>query len=233
MTRFADHLTAIADVLHSTAENGEVRVNLGEDTTGEGERIDVQVWGADGFLARPNERSDKGTCQALYLVDGQQQRVFAFRDNRFAVQAGTMDPGDRLIVTDGPTRFFMKRETQRVGLYTEAKSTPPVGGKGQILDLNGDDGTITIRCGGCTILLDGQNGKIVLTATGPAGSATLTLDATKGAAITAGIVNVDAPFVTLGLTGGAVRPGIPGVDSVIYGPMGQAGLSSSSVYVAK
>lgn len=233
MPRFADHLTQIADVLHSTAEKGEVRVNLGEDTTGEGERGDVQVWGADGFIARPNEPDDAGACQALYLTDGQQQRVFAFRDNRNAKAAGEMDPGDRLIVTKGAPRIAMKQKTQRIVLYTEAKQPPPVGGKGQILDLNGEDGTITIRCGGCTVLLDGQNGRIVLTATGPGGASTLTLDAAKGASITAGIANIDAPFVTLGLTGGTLRPGTPAVDSVLYGAVGNVGVGSTTVYVAK
>jgi hypothetical protein len=228
-----DDLTDVRDVLHSTAKDGEVRVNFGDAASGEGERGDVQVWGVDGYHARPNDPDGDGACQAFYIVDGQQQRVIATRDNRNAKAAGELEPGDRVIGTKGPPRFFLKQKTQRIGLYTEAKQTPPVGGKGQLLDLNGDDGTITIRCGGCTILLDGQNGKIVLTATGPAGAATLTLDSVKGAAITAGVANIDAPFVTLGLTGGTLRPGIPGVDSICYGALGTSAVASSSCFVAK
>lgn len=230
MPRFSDHLTDIADILHSTAEGGEVRINVGEETTGEGYAIDMQVWGPDGYIARPNAPSDRGTAQALYAVDGQQNRAFAFRDNRFAAQAGTLDDGDRLIVTDGPTRFYLKRATQRVGLYTEAKSAPPAGGKAMILDLNGDEGVVLIRCGGCTFAMDGS--KITISAVGPAGSASITLDPVLGVSIQGGVANIDCPFVTVGLQSDNTRPGKPGVDNAILGPVGMAGIPSPKVYLA-
>ncbi len=113
MPHFADHLTQTADILLSTAEDGEIRVNLGELSTGEGFFSDVQVWGPDGFISRPNESDDKGCVQALYIVDGQQQRVAATRDNRYAKQAGTPDPGDRFIVTKGAPRILIKQKRQR------------------------------------------------------------------------------------------------------------------------
>ncbi len=228
--RFADHLTQIADVLHSTAEGGEVRINVGEETTGEGERASVPVWGPEGYIAAPNDTSDKGAAQALYLVDGQQQRAFAFRDNRFAAQAGTLEPGDRMIVTDGPTRFYMKRQRAQVGLYTEAASEPPIGGKGMILDMNGEAGVLQIKCGGCSIVLDGQKGQIVISAAGPSGNATITLDAVTGISLLAGTVNLDAGFSTLGLNSDGTRPGKPGVDTVLIGPMGTAGIPSVKCY---
>lgn len=231
MPRFADHLTQIADVLHSTAEKGEVRVNLGEDTTGEGERGDVQVWGADGFIARPNAPSDKGACQAIYVVDGQQQRVVAFRDNRFAAQAGAMDEGDRLVVTDGPPRFYLKKKRQRVGLYTESKDAPPVGGKGMTVDLDGEGNIVQLKFGGCVLVADGQ--KWTITAANGSANSSIVIDPAKGVTITGGAIYLDGGVVTVGLTGGTLRPGIPGVDSAIYGPMGQAGVASSSVFIAK
>lgn len=231
MPRFADHLTAIADVLHSTAENGEVRVNLGEDTTGEGEHIDVQVWGPDGYHARPNDPDDKGACQALYLIDGQQQRVFAFRDNNNAKQAGALEPGDRLIDTRGAPRVYVKQKRQRVGLYTEMKSAPPVGGKGMTLDLDGEAGNILIKRAGQVIVL-GDDGGISLVCAGAASQSSITMTPTS-ITIAAGVVYIDGGNVTVGLTGGVARPGIPGVDSALYGPMGQAGVASSCVFIAK
>lgn len=229
--KFADHLTQIADVLHSTAEAGEVRVNFGEETTGEGFRADVQVWGPDGFIARPNDPSNAGTCQVLYIVDGQQQRVVATRDNRFAAQAGTMDPGDRLIVTDGPGRFYLKRKTQRIGLYTEAKSDPPVGGKGMILDLNGEAGNILIKRGGQVFELAADGGVSIVCA-GAASQSSITMTPTS-ITLSAGVIYIDGGNVTVGVTGGAVRPGIPGVDSALYGALGQSGVASSCVFIAK
>lgn len=231
MTRFADHLTQIADILHSTAESGEVRVNVGEETTGEGERGDVQVWGPDGYIARPNDTSDAGCAQGFYVNDGQQQRVIAFRDNRFASSAGTLEPGDRMIVTDAPCRFYMKKARQRVGLYTESTDTPPAGGKGMTLDLDGEGNLLQLRFGGCLLVADGQKWTIV--ASNGSANASIVIDPAKGITITAGAIYLDGGNVTIGLTGGAARPGIPGVDSALYGPLGQAGVASSSVFIAK
>ena len=114
----------------------------------------------------------------------------------------------------------------------EAQSEPPVGGKGMLFDMSGKDGVIQIRCGGASITLDGQKGTITLCAAGPGGSSSVVLDAVNGLQLLAGIVNVDSPFVTLGQLAG-VRPGIPGVDSVLYGALGQSGVASTSVFVSK
>ena len=40
----ADHVISGADVLGSTAENGDVRVNLGDSATNEGEAADSPWW---------------------------------------------------------------------------------------------------------------------------------------------------------------------------------------------
>ena len=215
------------------AEGGEVRVNPGEETTGEGFASDTQVWGPDGYIARPNDPNDKGAAQVFYTVEGQQQIALAFRDNRFAAQAGTLEPGDRMIVTDGPTRFYLKRTKAQVGLYTEAANEPPTGGKGMILDLSGESGVIQIRAGGCIISLDGQNGKITLTASGPSGAATLVLDAVNGISLIGGVANIDCPFVTLGLNSDNTRPGKPGLDTVTIGAAGQTAVASPKVYAAQ
>ena len=220
------------DVVTSSAERGQIRINIGDVDKQTGYGVSLPVWGPDGYLAMPNDPGN-GAARAFYFKDGTNARVFAFSDNRFAAQAGTLKPGDRMIVTDAACRIFMKRETAHVGLYTEAKDEPPVGGKGMTVDLNGDDGKVVLRAGGCSIVLDGQAGTITLIAAGPSGTATLTLDAVNGASLVAGIANIDAGTVTLGATGGAMRPGTPGVDSAIYGAMGQSGIASSCVFIAK
>jgi hypothetical protein len=234
MPRFADHLTGIADILHSSADGGEVRVNYGEETTGEGHLSDVQTWGPDGYIARPNDPSDKGATQVLYIVDGQQQRAIAYRGNYFAAQAGTLEPGDRMIVTDGPSRIYMKRASQRVGMYTEAVSTPPAGGKGMLIEADGEAGVLRLRAGGAVVELDGNNGTITLTAAGLTGKAVLVLSPTEGAQILAGAIHLDTlGFVTLGLNSSQTRPGIPGVDTVTIGASGQTAIAAPRVSAAQ
>lgn len=229
---FAHHLTDLADVLLATAEGGEMRVNLGNVTTGDGYATDVPVWGPDGYLARPNDAADGAAARALYMIDGHNRRVFAFSDNRFAAQAGTMKSGDRRIVSSSAARFYLTNASAQIGLYTEAANEPPVGGKGMILDLNGEEGVVQIRCGGCLIVLDGQNGKITLSAIGASGNATITLDPVNGISLLAGVVNVDAGFTTLSLNSDGTRPGKPGLDTVTVGAMGQSAVASPRVYAA-
>jgi hypothetical protein len=224
-----DDLTDVRDVLHSTAKDGEVRVNFGDAASGEGERGDVQVWGVDGYHARPNDPDGDGACQAFYIVDGQQQRVIATRDNRNAKAAGEMDPGDRLISTKGAPRVVVKQKRQRVMLYTEAKDTPPVGGKSIALDLDGEGNLLQLRFGGCLLIADGTKWTIV--AAGAATNSSIVLDA-SGVVITGGVINLDGGNVTVGMTAG-VRPGLPGVDTALYGATGTTAVPSTSVFIAK
>lgn len=219
------------DVVLSTAEKGQVRVNLGDVDRKTGYGVSTPVWGPDGYLARPND-PESGACQALYLTDGQNRRAVAFCDNRFAAQAGTLAPGDRMIVSSQAARFYLRNADNRIGFYTEAQSEPPTGGKGMLFDMSGKDGVIQIRCGGASITLDGQKGTITLCAAGPSGASTLVLDAVNGFQALAGIVNLDAPFVTVGLTSAGTRPGTPGLDTALVGPTGQAGLPAPKCYIA-
>lgn len=229
MPRHPDHLIDYADVLLSTATSGEVRVNLGNSVTGEGYDNNASVWGPDGYLARPNDPSDDGAARALYFVDGNARKVFATCDNRFAAQAGALEPGDRMIVTDGAGRIFMKQATAHVGMYTEMPDEPPSGGKGMILSLNGAEGVITLRAGGAMIVLDGNAGTITLLASGPSGNTSITLDSST-ISLLAGAVHLDGGFTTLGLNSDGTRPGKPGVDTVLIGALGQTGVPSKGAF---
>jgi len=219
------------DVVTSSAERGQIRVNIGDVDKQTGYGVSLPVWGPDGYLAMPNDPGN-GAARAFYFKDGTNARALAFSDNRFTEQAGTLKPGDRMIVSDSPARFYLRKADARLGFYTEAESDPPVGGKGMLVDLSGKDGVIQLRAGGCSITLDGQKGTITLCAAGPSGAATLVLDSTKGVQLLSGIVNVDAPMVTLGLTSAGTRPGVPGVDTVVAGATGQTAIPAHGVFVA-
>lgn len=230
MPRYADHLTDIADILLSTATDGEVRVNLGNTITGEGYDTNRSVWGPDGYLARPNDPDDDGACRALYLADGNARRVIATTDNRFAAQAGTLEPGDRMICSNGPTRIYMKRGNAQVGMYTESTDEPEVGGKGMILDLNGVDGVIQIRKGGKIIVLN-EDG-ISLVCAGAASQSSIVMTPTT-ITLTAGTINVAGGFVALGLNSDGTIPGKPGLDTVCVGASGTTAIASPKVFAAQ
>lgn len=229
---FADYLTDTADILVSTADSGEIRVNLGDSVSGAGYDSDVPVWGPDGFLSRPNDPTDAGAAMAFYVTDGNQKRVIGIRDNRFASQAGLLDAGDRAIVTDGPARLFLKQVRAAISAYTEMANDPPAGGKGMLFDMDGSTGIITIRCGGAQIIIDGNKGTISIVASGAAGAASMTLDPVNGISLNGGVVNLDAGFVTLGLNSDGSRPVKPAVETVILGAVGQSGVASPKIYGA-
>lgn len=229
MPIFADHVTDIADILTSTAEDGEIRVSLGDVRTGDGYDSNAAVWGPDGYLARPNAQGD-GATRALFIVDGNARRVIATTDRRFSAQAGTLEPGDRMLVTDAACRLYMKRARAQVGMYTEASDEPPVGGKGMILDLDGEGSVIQLRFGGTMIVLDGKT--VTIVAAGAASSSSITLSETA-ITLTAPTINVAGGFVALGLNSDGTIPGKPGVDTVIIGSQGSVGIASKSVFAAQ
>ena len=230
--RQLDSAFDVGDVLLSTAEKGEIRVNIGDVDKKVGYAINVPVWGPDGYISRPNDPED-GACRAVYFVDGHNRRVLATCDNRFAKQAGTLEPGDRMIVSDSPARFFLRKKDQRIGFYTESIDDATVGGKGMLLDLSGKEAAITIKVWGCLLHMDGKAGRIMLTASNGSQASTLVLDAVNGASIMAGVLNVDCPFATIGLNSDGTRPGKPGVDTVILGAVGTTGIASPKIYAAQ
>lgn len=218
MVRFADHLTSVADVLLSTTDDGEIRVNLGDTTTGEGLDSEVPVWGVDGFVSVPNEPDDDGAAQAFFIVDGHERRVVATRDNRWAAKAGTAPaPGDRFIVSNCAARVLLKRAKSSVTLYTENQQD---GDTSQLIDLNGADGTTTLICGGALVQM--SKDRIVL---GVSGGGMIVLDANG--------VQILGPYCGLNTGGGNI--GVdhlgnapPPTSAVIGGTSGQTGIASPS-----
>lgn len=225
-----DQYIDTGDVVLSTAENGQIRVNLGDVDKQTGYGVSVPAWGPDGYLARPND-SGEGAARALYLTDGNNKRAFAFSDNRFAKQAGTLDPGDRMIVSSGDARFYLRNEDNRIGFYTEAQSDPPVGGKGMLFDMNGKTGDIIIKRGGQMFVLS-DDGNVSLVCAGQASQSSIVMTPTT-ITITAGTVNIAGGFVALGLNSDGTIPGKPGIDTVCIGALGQSSVASPKVYAAQ
>lgn len=165
--RYADHLTQVADILLSEQDGGEVRCNVGDKHTEEGFGSTSPLWGTDGFIAMPNAPSEDGACQALYTTDGQQKRIIATRDNRWASKAGALAPGDRVVVSDCEARIMLRREASQVVLYSADQTDD---GATMMFELNGSTGVgqmvvgssflkmtkdkIQIGCGGTVLELD-------------------------------------------------------------------------------
>jgi len=216
---YAQDILQEYDILASDrdADTGELRVNIGDSLTEEGETLGSSLWAADGFFGRPNDPTAEGACRALYHVEGNQQRVIATKDNRFIAAYSEMEEGDRAIVTDGSPKFFIKKATHQVALYTEngGDSSKPM-----IMDLNGADGIITLSVsdGTDTGMIQITPTKIVLAA----GLATVTLEAGMISLI-ADYIGINAGRGNLGVIAGAVPPATSGI---LYGTSGPTGIPS-------
>lgn len=222
--RFPDHLTTIADVVLSTATDGEVRVNVGdvlqEDESGFGQ--DVALWGVPGFIGMPDQPDDNGAAQVLYIVDGQKKIGVAARDNRIAEKAGNLQPGDRAVLASCAARILLKAATSSVTLFTENEQDNDLA---QMIDLRGSTGVTLLLNGNC--IVQQKTDELVIAIND---GATFTMNA-DGFQFTGAKFNVACSTVTLGILPGGIPPQ-PGINSAIYGPAGQVGVASQSVTIA-
>lgn len=209
-----------ADILQTTSEDGEVRCNLGDSRDGTGFVNSAAVWGLDGFISRPNDPTADGAAQGLYVVDGNQVRVVASRDNRFAAQVGALQPGDRAIVTDGDARIFVKQEDNAVILYTVSAKKQG----NMMVRLGGSDGKLSLFCDSAWIEISDE--EIVLSVAG----SQLKLDKT-GVQIIGPHFHCDTGGGHLGTLGFGVAPPV-GVRSILVGPTALAGAPSAGWTVA-
>jgi hypothetical protein len=163
-----EHVISGADVLGSSAENGDVRVNLGDSTTNEGEGADCPWWAAgNSFVSRPADPDDDGACETIYTRQGNQRVVTACRDARYAEKAGELQPGDAAIVGPGDARLLCKAATHTIALYTQDKTN---GDESMMASLDGENGTALLMVGSTYIEL--KKGKLVLSN----GQASIVLD---------------------------------------------------------
>lgn len=215
----------VYDILASDrdADTGEIRVNIGDSLTEEGETLGSSLWAADGFFGRPNDPTEDGACQALYHVEGNQQRVIATKDNRFTAAYFDLEEGDRAIVTDGSPKFFIKKATHQIALYTEngGDSANPMQ-----INLNGDVGTIDISTadGADVAQIQMKPNEINIVAAG------CCINMKDGKIMLfADFIGINAGKGNLGVIGGVVPPATSGV---IYGVSGVTGIPSVNWTVA-
>lgn len=211
----ADHVINNADIVGSTAENGDVRVNLGDSLTNEGEAAESPFWGnANAFICRPADPDDAGACEAIYTRHGNQRVVTACRDARYAEKAGSLEPGDAAIVGPGDGRLLNKAASHTIALFSQDKGN---GDESMMVSVDGEKGVILLMVG--STYLELKKGKIVLST----GGAMFSLDAETIQAF-ASYVALNANKGNLGVIG--VIPPPPGVNSILCGPSGMVGVPS-------
>lgn len=236
MPREVDHLFLTADVVGVDVSSGEVRLKLGDAFSARGFAQEVPSYGPDGFIGCPSLPDAEGNAaQACYYQDGDQYVCVGVRDNRIAEKAGSLEPGDRAIITDGPARVLVKNGTSTIALYTESEvEAVPGTGKGIIFAMSGEDSRTTIRCAGCEFSMGVVDGspEITMTASNGAQSSSIRLSAARGLEVEAPGINLDSPgFVTIGLVGGTVRP-VVGAMSAVVGPVGMTAVGAAKVAIA-
>lgn len=223
MVMFADHLTEIADILAARPVGGDVRINVGEVADdSEGRGAEVAMWGIPGFVSIPDPPDADGAAQAILLVDGQETRSIAARDNRIASKIGEGKPGDRFIVCRADARIIMKPADNAVNLYTVNEED---NGASMMLDLRGKTGVTLLLNGGCMIRQKTDE-LVISIADGP----TLLMDK-EGFQFTGKSFHVDCSTITLGLLPGGLRPQL-GTNNALTGLTGPAAVPSSTVLIA-
>jgi hypothetical protein len=213
MPRFADHLTNIHDVLASSSEAGDVRVNLGNAVTNAGVASDAPWW-ANGcaFLSRPADPDAGGACEAFYFFNGPQKVCISARDARYYAKAGELQPGDSAIVSMGEARFLLKVANDSITLYTANQQD---GEASMLISLIGETGTILTVNGGSYI--EQKTDAIRLSA----GGSMLVVDS-KGVSAFGPHFAANTKSGNLGVVG--VVPPPPGLASIICGPAGIIGI---------
>lgn len=136
----------VEDITQSTATSGEIRVTLGDSRVPAGVAQETPIWGNGGFVSRPVDPDEAGAAQGLYINDGNKRRVIAWRDNRYAENAGSLEPGESAIVCDRDARVMVKSSTNTVVLFTV-----------NAMDKNAANANTSMM-----VLLDGDNGKLKL-----------------------------------------------------------------------
>lgn len=134
----------ITDIMLSTLEGGEVRVNIGDNVDGKGYGASLPYWQTDGFRSRPNLATTTGAAQGLYLTQGNLRRVIASRDNRFLGPFGDLAPGDRAVVSDCDAGLFLDQSANTIRLEG-AGATVVVDGAGETVTITKGIATITVE----------------------------------------------------------------------------------------
>lgn len=219
-----------SDCLVSNVDGGRVTISLGDSRYDNGETegfaFDCQsIATTDGFYSVPAIADEFGAPQAFSYSYGNETFVLGTWDNRSIANAGNMQPGDRAIVTKGPARILIKDASDSINILTKSSLLP--GDKPDMgISVDGERGMITIHNG--TSYMQVLDNEITISA----GKTQLVINA-KGVTITGENFMCNTGGGNLGLLAPPTTPPIKGVNSVLYGPMGQAGVASMSWTVNK
>lgn len=148
-----DMLLQTADILNVSVEDGEVGYDLGDVRDAAGIAQEAVAWGIDGFISMPNLPTGKEeAARAMYLVDGNEKMVVATKDSRNSTKVGSLEPGDRAIISAGAQRFLMKQGNESITLYTENQDT----GSSMLISASGADGTISLVNGNAMFSIEDE-----------------------------------------------------------------------------
>ncbi len=218
---WADLLTDTEDILDSTAEDGHLRLALGDVRDKLGIAADIPVQIMDGFFSRPNLPDSDGAARARYLYDGYDKTVISTWDSRYNDKLGDAGYGDRGIYGKGPQRVLVKEDSNSVTLYTEDENGLPV-----MISLTGDDGMIRARNGDTTFEI--ANDSITLIA----GGSSLSVDA-KGVTINGMSFVANTLSGQLGMNkANPMQPNPQILQSILAGPAGPIGAPAPTWTVA-
>ena len=132
------------DIVSTVTEGGEIRCNVGQGDAGT--VPDATMWGIDGFISRPNDRSDNGdACMGLYATQGNQRRIIATKDNRYGEKLGEFAEGDRGIITATDARLLVKKANSSIQMVTLNNGET---GSLMLFQLNGERGEAVLMVGG-------------------------------------------------------------------------------------
>ncbi len=207
MVGFVDQRIGIEDILRSTAEDGEVRMVIGDSRNGVGVDKETAFWGPDGFISMPSEPTEKGSAMCFYIQDGNTKRVLGIRDNRNNVKVGELKPGDRAIVSSGAARLFLKNEDDQIVMYTETE-----GGDSMLMRLDGSKGVALLQVGGSYIEISDDAVRI-----GAAGGACMVTISAAGLAVDGAHVALNTASGNLGVLSPLVPPPTQ-TNAVAFGP---------------
>ncbi|MBU1028526.1 MAG: hypothetical protein KKF48_05770 [Nanoarchaeota archaeon] len=211
----------VEDITQSTATSGEIRVTLGDSRVPAGVAQETPIWGNGGFVSRPVDPDEAGAAQGLYINDGNKRRVIAWRDNRYAENAGSLEPGESAIVCDRDARVMVKSANNIVTLYSVNADD---GNSSMMVTVDGSTGTITLACGSSFISLTKDAISLVA-----GGKTSLLLDE-DGMFLVGASCSLGANKGTIGLMPGGPMVPIPPMNGVQYGPA--LGIPSTSWVIA-
>jgi hypothetical protein len=183
----------------------------------------------DGFYSVPAVADEFGAAQAFSLSLANETFVLGTWDNRSVTNAGSLEPGDRAIISNGHARLLLKNASNSITMVSKAADLPEEkDSSGTVLtdmgiSLLGDNsGESSINLSLGTSLVQVTKDEILLMA----GGTQLVINA-KGVSINGDNFMCNTGGGNLGCIAPATPP-IPGANAVLYGPLGQAGVASLS-----